>query len=189
MRLAISSRRLATLSLSTSFSLDLMTMNNNDQKLTHPSDKQLFGFGAIIWQSAALESLMHFAIAGLLGIGIEKSLFITTPMGFNQKRDLWRVLTDSADVPGHLNEKMNDFIQRTEAIQGLRNHVAHSTWTKGARPDSIKPMQLKARGTVKILGLDEKERDYTAADLYSEYEKIRLIGQELEEFLVEQGLK
>ena len=155
----------------------------------YPNEDQLCAFGAIIWQSAGLESLMHFAIAGLLSLDVSKSLLITSPMAFNQKKDLWRVLTDSADVPQDLSQKMNGFIKRVEEIQGLRNYVAHSVWTKGTRPKSIKPMRVQARGKVQVLGMDEKERDYTTEELFDEYERIRQIGQELEEFLIEQGLK
>ena len=54
----------------------------------------------------------------------------------------------------------------------LRNNVAHTSWRKGRRPGSIKPLVVKAKGKLFLLGAHHNEKDWTAEELNAEADEI-----------------
>ncbi len=66
----------------------------------------------------------------------------------------------------------------------LRNTIAHSRWTDGDRPGSIKPRGLDIRqGHARFVGESEQERSYTAGELNTALAQLASVNERLKRFL------
>lgn len=76
------------------------------------------------------------------------------------------------------------------AHNAVRNLIAHSAWTDGDRPGSIKPRNLSIReGRAKFIGDGEGEVSYTAAELEAVARSLALINRRNLQFLDDSGLR
>jgi hypothetical protein len=83
-------------------------------------------------------------------------------------------------------EKLMD---RTDKAHGLRNQIAHCTWTPGTRPGTIKPMVMSAqRKALKMLGIEHNEKQWTADELKAEVKRYQEVGKDLALFMKRNGL-
>jgi hypothetical protein len=70
-------------------------------------------------------------------------------------------------MPDDQRAKIEEFDAAIHAYNSLRNAIAHSSWKKGKRTDSVKPLDLSVRGgRVKFKGLSEDEREYPPDELH-----------------------
>ena len=133
----------------------------------------LTGFGAITMRWAVLETLMLYAIASLIKCDEERAVVAFWHTGYIIKRD---VITSFVDIEGlskPLKQEFDSIITRMNAAYGIRNTIAHSVWSKGEQPNSITPRVMKARGKIKISGVNLEEEEYTPERLMEESEEIR----------------
>jgi hypothetical protein len=92
--------------------------------------------------------------------------------GYDDLKNLMKaVLTESNLTEAEMEEGLK-LVDRVNDKSVLRNNVAHTSWRRGRRPGSIKPLVIKAKGKLLLLGAHHDEKDWTAEELNSEADEI-----------------
>jgi hypothetical protein len=154
-----------------------------------PSDAHLLAFGRIIHNFASVETGIKLILSGILDAHIDAAFIAFQPYSATDLRNVAKSVAKERLKP-ELAEQFCCIVGDWFASNGLRNVIAHSRWTDGARPDGIKPRRLSIReGRADWIGEDLQERDYTAADLEREAEKLNAINERCKKFLQTSGLR
>ena len=145
-----------------------------------PSDSCLLAFGRIVYWYAQVEFGIKATIAGILDIHIQDAQVLTEPYNALALRNVAKSIAKSADLADrHLNEFVH-IVGGFQAASLLRNTVAHSRWTEGTRPGSIRPTRMEIRnGRAQPMGWDASEPDYTADDFNEAAKKLILLNARL----------
>jgi hypothetical protein len=129
-------------------------------------DEHFRAFGGIINAFARHEMLMVGAMSKLLNTDSAELQMITAELPYRGKRDALLAMIKVKQLPPDQIERIAWFLGELHKYNGLRNAIAHSSWTEGARPNSVKPFSLSVRGGEVILrGVNQDERDYTEQEL------------------------
>ena len=118
------------------------------------------------------------------------TIITTEGLSYTGKKD---ALTSLLKSPNRLNEKETERLRwllgEIHKYNQLRNNIAHHDWTKGLRPDSIKPMHIVVRGGAgKYVGLGEDDRDYTKIELCEIADELNDLYRHFVQFIDESGL-
>lgn len=150
----------------------------------HVTDDHLMGFGAIINSTAILETTLELLILRLIGSDPIKrqaetanAMILMSKLQTKAKTDFLKTLDGEAfswSGTG-LTAILDDLKPKTD----LRNNVAHCEWVPGKRPSSIKPIFVGAFGKLRLLGGQDNEKDWTAAELKNEANEIAAIDHRL----------
>jgi hypothetical protein len=131
----------------------------------HPlTNEHALAMGILINAWAALEDLVAELITRLLANSLTAGFAICSNMDHSRRCDLLRAV--SGRLPLAFSSDLKKLLNDMEATYKIRNLVAHSTWTKAEKRSHIKPMQFRARGSMKITGHRKGEPTYTAASLH-----------------------
>jgi hypothetical protein len=123
-------------------------------------------FGAIIHECARYEYLMVGITAKILGLKVIQASVMMADLPYRGKLATFKATIKLHDLKPEQREKIIWFLGNMSKHNQLRNHIAHSTWKRGDRPDSIKPLGCDVRsGEAVFLGIGENETDYTLQDL------------------------
>ncbi len=157
-------------------------------ELTYPTPKTLITFAMIIQAFSKLESLIQMSIAGIGQLDLSKVLILTRNISYTGKRDVLFALLTEVNLDAEQQQQIRGFLDAADKYSTVRNHIAHSVWVAGARPDSIKPMSVAIRyGKLKYQGVLEEERDYTEAELIAIADKLAIISNSYVDFLKRSG--
>jgi len=107
------------------------------------SDDFARAFGHLVYQAANVETGLKVCLAAMLNIRPVHVLALAEPYTGPQLRQVVKSLAKSSPWPDGALDRLVELIGRSKANKNLRNHVAHSRWTKGTREGSIKPMGMK----------------------------------------------
>ena len=156
--------------------------------MTNPSQGHLLEFGRVVHNFATVETGIKIALSGILQIDLAAALIVLEPCSAGNLKNIAKSLAKDRLKP-KLAEQLCCIVGDWSATSGLRNDIAHSRWTDGDRPGSIKPRGLSIQeGRVKYIGDDEKEKSYTVSELQAEAEKLRAINERVLVFLDKSGL-
>lgn len=154
------------------------------------SQDHLSRFGSIVYSFAHLEYLMQSVMAGAGELDPDKITVLTKALTYSQKRDTLYSYLKFYNFPAEREVPIKEFFDRAHKHNALRNHIAHSMWTKGTRPDTIKPAYIDLRqGRALVGGQDENERDYTMDELGNIANELRNIVSDLVSYLRETGVR
>jgi hypothetical protein len=144
-------------------------------------------FGRITYHYADLETGLKFLCAVLLKVDVGAFMVVSEPYTSVNLRNVVTSLSNAADFeyPDE-REKIIRFAGDLKGASKFRNYIAHCQWTRGSRPDSIKPMHINIRsGRAKTFGHDENEPDYTVHDITKIHDNLAGAGQRFRTFLKE----
>ena len=163
----------------------------SDQDGTYPvTTEHVIYFGIIISMFAKLEHQMCIAAAGILGSDLGTAYILMGAMHYRQKRQTLTHLNATLGIGGAISASLKDLLNRLDRHSALRNWIAHAVWTNGRRADSIKPMQILLRSdTLRVIGHDHNEQDYTVDDFRNAASELDAIGGDWREFLETAGLE
>jgi hypothetical protein len=146
-------------------------------------------FGGIIHGFARIEGIMIATMASISGVDATLITVLMRGLGYEQKRDALYSYFELFKTEQEHQRPLRNFLDEVHQYAPLRNHIAHSYWVPGKRPDTIKPATMKVRGGKgKVYGLSENEPDYTIIELARASDKLRMIHNSLFVFLSDQGL-
>ena len=146
-------------------------------------------FGYIIHTFAKLEFHMQTAVAGMLDTDVATAILLMGDTNYRQKRQVVRNIHQTRGIDGYVHPDLTNLLDEIHAHSGLRNHIAHSIWTSGQRPESIKPMYLKTRGKFPTpVGDWHNEKDYTLEELRAAANILNDILRRFLQFLEDTGL-
>ena len=156
--------------------------------MTIVSDLHLLAFGRIIHRYAAVESGVKIALSGILRIPLAEAMITFEPYGALDLKNVARSIAKER-LKSELVEPFVCIVGDWFALNGLRNTIAHSRWTEGARPGSIKPRSVNIReGRARWVGDGEEETDYTVEELNLKADSLHAVNERLKKFLHESGL-
>ncbi|MCP4329991.1 MAG: hypothetical protein GY791_16310 [Alphaproteobacteria bacterium] len=144
----------------------------------HVTEDHLKGFGSVIMYWAILETLILYALAPLLKTDEERAMVAFWHIGYNDRRDVMRTFVQLAELDEEAAKEFECLIVRMNAAYSLRNTIAHSVWAKGDEPNSIVPQVMKARGKIKLSGVNLKEEKFTPERLAAEASKITRLTED-----------
>lgn len=155
---------------------------------TGVSEGHLNEFGEIIYLYATAESGIKIALSDILQMDLGEMLILTEPYSSQNLRNVAKSIIKQRTSEGPLRDRFVGIIGRFGTFGRIRNHIAHSRWTAGARPNSIRPFGIDIRsGTAKFLGIDTDEEDYTPEDLVKVAGDLLRLNQDIVQFLDDVG--
>lgn len=154
-----------------------------------PSDAHLLAFGRIMHAFAAVESGIKIALSGILEIDLAHALIAFEPYGATDVKNVAKSLAKERLKP-HLADQFSTIVGEWAGHGSLRNSIAHSRWTDGDRPGSIKPRGVYIReGHARFSGDDSDEKSYTARELNAVLTQLDSTNERLKRFLKKSGLE
>jgi hypothetical protein len=146
-------------------------------------------FGCIIDAFARIEVGLQATIALISDIDLGKISVLTRGLSYTAKRDTLYSYMEIAEIADPIKSQIKSFFDAAHEYSGLRNHIAHSIWTEGTRPGSIKPRSIKIQGGKgKVIGSDPAECDYTETELERICHKLGMMHNSYLTFLRTSGL-
>lgn len=147
-------------------------------------------FGRIISGSALVEMGIKVTLSTIMHSHSHYVHVLTAPYTAN---DLYNVAKSVAKMhfpEGNENrDKLIELIGRYKGYSKLRNFIAHSFWTKGTRPDSIRPVYMHIReGRADGRGFSAEEPDYTITELREAANGLLYLYGDFKAFLRSSGL-
>ena len=131
-----------------------------------PTFDHMAAFGSIVQHFARHEHLMQGIACALLRVPLSNVALLTAGLGYSGKRDAILSLLRDVDIETDRVERIRWFLGELHKHNQLRNHIAHSLWKTGTRPDSIKPLGASARGgNARFLGQGDGEKDWLLHEL------------------------
>lgn len=154
-----------------------------------PSEAHMAAFGRVIHHFAFVETGIKIAISGILECDLGAVLIFSEPYSSLDLKNVAKSLAKERLKPEHC-EKFVQIVGDWSKFASLRNVIAHSRWTDGDRPGTIKPRSVKIRqGRADWIGDDPSETSYSAADLEDVVTDLRKVDQRLRDFLTSSGLQ
>lgn len=149
--------------------------------------KHFATFGGIVHSFARFEWVIQGTMAAISGLDIGKITVLTRELGYSAKREALYSYMELYETPENLKSGIKGFLDALHGYSGLRNHIAHSLWKPGSRPNSIRPLAIKVRGGKgKLIG-EDTDADYTDVDLAHIADKLRRLHNSYIQFLRSQG--
>jgi len=138
------------------------------------SDKHILGFGHIILQWGRYEMALGKLASTMMSANDEHWLVLNSNLNYVQKRDLVRALFEHPSTVLEDSEiaLLDKIIGECESLNRLRNDVAHGLWADGRRKNSITPLGIKSKGSIRFKGPSENQPNYTPEDLMKAAENI-----------------
>jgi hypothetical protein len=148
----------------------------------------LYAFGRIIQAFVSVETLYGHLILRILQVDDGVGPLLLSGHGYDGLKNLLKTIISALDITDDDKEAALKLVDRIGDKANLRNNVAHNGWKKGKRKGSIKPMVIKTKGTLKLLGVGHNEKDWTAAELHVEAQEILDRAYALGAFFKDRGL-
>ena len=147
-------------------------------------------FGAITHYYACAESGLKICLAGMAEMDLRVMLIFTEPYSAVNLRNVCKSIAKAKYLPDDpLGPRFTQLAGDLGAFGPLRNHIAHSRWTRGQRQGSIRPFGVDIRsGAPKFHGLDPSERDWTSDELLTEADKLSLLNRRIVQFITDSGI-
>lgn len=158
------------------------------------TDDHHLAFGRYIAAHTRLEHVLHYVIAGLMGVKVPLSTILTVDTQVRQKFDMALALIayhggDPAGPRALIRlVKLESLIEKGRAFGKLRNFIAHSLWKSGRKPGTIKPMWTSAKGTLKTLGQSRNEKNWTADEISKKASDIHDLCDEIALEMIHLGI-
>lgn len=153
-----------------------------------PSNEFKQAFGSHIYEYAALEFGIKGTLGYILKIDTLEAFIIGEPYSSMALRNVAKSITKESSLSDQQKEKFVHILGEFGGQSRLRNYIAHSRWRKGDREGSLKPVGFDIRsGKAKMIGHDKDEKDYTAAEIKQEADKLKKLAAALVYFHMDCG--
>jgi hypothetical protein len=149
------------------------------------SEGHYLAFGLIVQQFAKFERVIEFIINGAMrGQELGLTALVISGLSYSKKCDTLAALLEIIILPAGGNDVVARFVKKFNEHKKLRNFVAHSSWTRGIREDSIRPLSISTNwGKFNVLGLEDIEKDCTPTELLEIAAILERIRLDLQSFL------
>ena len=157
-------------------------------KPTSLTDEHYRAFGRIIQAFVSVETLYAHIILRVFKIPDDTGSFVMSAYGYDDLRNFIKTMVAEWGASDEDKKACGDLIDGLKAKAKLRNYVAHNPWKPGHRAGSIKPIVIKTRGRLVILGTEQNEKDWTAEELHTEATDILQRGIAVAAFFQDRGV-
>jgi hypothetical protein len=154
----------------------------------HLTPEHYRAFGRIVQAFVSIETLYAHIIKRSLSVDDGAGAFLMSGYGYDALRNMLLAAISESALSAPENEEVTALIDKVHKRANLRNNVAHCSWKPGRRPGSIKPLVLKTRATLKVLGIEANEKDWLIAELDAEADEILARGLEVGVFFRDRGI-
>jgi hypothetical protein len=153
----------------------------------HITNEHYAAFGRIINTIADIDGMLDTIIVAMVQGGLQV-LPLLTMLNSKSKIDYIVAIGDESNMSPNSIDELKKLMCRVRKAHGLRNRIAHCTWMQGTKPGTIKPLEMRARSALKMLGIEHNEKQWTAGALNAEADRFRELGHELADFMKRTGL-
>jgi hypothetical protein len=151
------------------------------------TDDHYTAFGMIVHIVAEIDGLLDQIIITMVR-GELTILPLLTFVGTKDKMGYIVAIAKESNLSPIAINGLEGLIKRAGKVHSLRNQIAHGGWIAGQRPGTIKPMTIYARETLKLLGIEHNEKQWTADELKAEATRYKRVGTDLATFMKRYGL-
>lgn len=153
-----------------------------------PLEAHMAAFGRVIHHFAFVETGIKIAVSGILECDLGAVLIMSEPYSSSDLKNVAKSLAKERLKPEH-SEKFCQIVGDWSKFAPLRNVIAHSRWTDGDSPGTIKPRSVKIReGRADWIGDDPAEKSFSAPDLEGIANELHKIDRRLRAFLTSSGI-
>lgn len=154
-----------------------------------PSDAHLLAFGRILHNYASVETGIQIALSGILEIGLAEASIAFQPYTASNLRNVAKSIAKERLQP-ILADQFSRIVSDWSHHNKIRDLIAHTRWTDGDRPGSIRARGVSIEnGSAQWLGDDTNQASYTALELEKLAKKLHEINERAKRFLTESGLR
>jgi hypothetical protein len=153
----------------------------------HITDEHYAAFGRIVNTIADIDGVLDSIIVAFVQ-GRHEVLPLLTMLNSKSKIDYIVAMAKESNMSSAVIEELEKLMDRVRKARGLRDQIAHCTWTEGTKPGTIKPLEMRARTVLKMLGIKHNEKQWTAGELNAEAKRYRELGHELADLMKRAGL-
>jgi len=155
---------------------------------TNLTSKHFEAFGIITASYASIETGFKYAICGMLDIFPYEAMAICEPYNSLALRNVVKALAKQ-NLDESKSNKLIQLVGEFGSHSKLRNYIAHNDWANGARPTSIKPVQMNIReGRLDTKGFAEDEKDYTLDELLDSAKQLVSLRDKVVRYLHDSGM-
>ena len=152
------------------------------------SDQHFEAFGRIVSAYASCETGIKLSLAGILNALPHEIMILSEPYSSLSLRNVSKSIA-KLRLPKKHQEQFMHLIGEFGGHAQLRNHIAHNRWTRGTRPNSIRPVQMDIRsGKAKPKGYDPEERDFTLEEIGLRANQLFELNSKIVQFMIGTGL-
>jgi hypothetical protein len=163
-------------------------MDKNPLEAKHLTREHYRAFGRIVHAFVSIEALYAHIVVRSLAVDVGVGAFLLSNQGYDGLKNMLLTALNESELTGAEIEEVSDMIAKVNKKSDLRNNVSHCTWKPGRRPGSIKPLVLKTRGTLKVLGIEHNEKDWLVSELDEEADEILERGMAVGVFFRDRGV-
>ena len=157
--------------------------------MANPSKAHFEAFGALTHHYACVETGLKITLAGILNINLGLVLILAEPYSAVNLRKVIKSVAKMHEWKSGRLDQLMQIVGDLKVHGQLRNQIAHSRWTNGTRPNSIKPRNVDIRSeSARFIGDDPEERDWTADEIQECAEQLIQLNARVVRFNHESGL-
>jgi hypothetical protein len=153
------------------------------------SDAHYKAFGRIIQAFVKVEIWYALLLERILKIESASASLMFAAYSYDSLKNLLKAVITESSIPEADRAEGIKYVDKVNDKATLRNNVAHNAWKPGRKDGNIKPMVLKTKGSVFILGTEHNEKEWTAAELDAEADEILMRAVKVVEFFGLRGIK
>ena len=150
--------------------------------------KHYRAFGRVVQAFVQIETVYAQIVLRVLKVEDGTGAFLLAGYNYDGLKNLVKSMVGESNLPDHESKEILARIDKVNDKANLRNNVAHNPWKPGKRKGSIKSMVLKTKGNLKIMGIEDNEKDWLASELDAEADEILRRGMAVGQFFVDRGI-
>ena len=163
-----------------------MMWDSLEQKFMTPDHYK--AFGRIVQAFVSVETVYSHIIMRTLKVEDGAGMFMLSGYGYDGLKNIIKSMISEGNLSEAEAKEVLDLMDKVNDKSNLRNNVAHCPWKPGRRPNSVKPLVLKTKGTLKILGIEHNEKDWTPPELEAEAGEILKRCLAVAQFFADRGV-
>jgi hypothetical protein len=142
-------------------------------------------FGRITYLYALSETGIKFIISALIEIDRVDFLVLSAPYSSRDTINVAKSITKLKYEKSEPNrDRLITLIGRYKSHSKIRNYIAHCFWTKGSKPDSIRPVYMSiGKGRAEPKGYSDGEKDWTFTELESTVVDLENLHRDIKLFM------
>lgn len=154
------------------------------------SEDHFRAFGRLICAHAQFEVAANKFLAAQLDINPKWATVLSDSYSWATLKSVIKCIASELNWDKVQLNRLSHLLGANSSSRTLRDFVAHSQWVVGRRTGSIKPIGLTTKqGRVRLYGHWPDERDWTAAEIEAEAEKVFTASEQFEDLARDLGIR
>lgn len=145
-------------------------------------------FGRIVQAFVTAQVVYQHVLEKTFRLDTAVAALMFSAYGYDQTKNLLKATISESGLPESERKLGISLIDKVNDKAALRNNIAHCSWKPGQKPGTLRPMVMKTRGSVFILGIEHNEKEWAADELHAEADEILARVLRVAQFFTDRGL-